>query len=113
MDSDIPSFEQNSFTFNPDARCLLYRSWNFASLSILFLARKILALCFYAKMYLTVCLHFNSQKLFARLKMSKADGSYYKEINKIEKQDLLILDDFGLLPMDSYNCSILMEIIED
>jgi DNA replication protein DnaC len=58
-------------------------------------------------------LYFNSQKLFARLKMSKADGSYYKEINKIEKQDLLILDDFGLQPLDNYYCSILMEIIED
>jgi DNA replication protein DnaC len=58
-------------------------------------------------------LYFNSQKLFARLKMSKADGSYYKEINKIEKQDLLILDDFGLQPLDNYNCSTLMEIIED
>jgi DNA replication protein DnaC len=58
-------------------------------------------------------LYFNTQKLFARLKMSKADGSYYKEINKIEKQDLLILDDFGLQPLDNYNCSILMEIIED
>jgi DNA replication protein DnaC len=58
-------------------------------------------------------LYFNSQKLFARLKMSKADGSYQKEINKIEKQDLLILDDFGLQPLDNYNCSTLMEIIED
>jgi len=58
-------------------------------------------------------LYFNSQKLFARLKMSKADGSYYKEINKIEKQDLLILDDFGLQPLDNYNRSTLMEIIED
>ena len=45
--------------------------------------------------------------------MSKADGSYQKEINKIEKQDLLILDDFGLQPLDNYNRSTLMEIIED
>jgi DNA replication protein DnaC len=58
-------------------------------------------------------LYFNSQRLFSRLKMSKADGSYYKEINKIEKQDLLILDDFGLQPLDNYSRSTLMEIIED
>jgi DNA replication protein DnaC len=57
--------------------------------------------------------YFNSQKLFARLKMTKADGSYFKEINKIEKQDLLILDDFGLQPLDNYSRSMLMEIIED
>jgi DNA replication protein DnaC len=45
--------------------------------------------------------------------MAKADGSYFKEINKIEKQDLLILDDFGLQPLDNYSRNTLMEIIED
>ena len=58
-------------------------------------------------------MYFNTQKLFAKLKMSKADGSYFREINKIEKQDLLILDDFGLQPLDNYNRTVLMEIIED
>jgi DNA replication protein DnaC len=47
------------------------------------------------------------------LKMGKADGSYIREISKIERQDLLILDDFGLLPIDNQNRSALMEIIED
>ncbi len=32
--------------------------------------------------------------------MSKADGSYLKEVARIERQQLLILDDFGLQPMD-------------
>jgi len=32
----------------------------------------------------------NLGKLFSRLKMGKADGSYLKEISKIERQDLLI-----------------------
>jgi DNA replication protein DnaC len=58
-------------------------------------------------------MYFNTQRLFSRLKMTKADGSYFKEINKIEKQDLLILDDFGLQPLDSYSRNTLMEIIED
>jgi len=35
--------------------------------------------------------------------MGKADGSYLKEISKIERQDLLIIDDFGLLPIDNQN----------
>jgi DNA replication protein DnaC len=55
----------------------------------------------------------NMTKLFSKLKMGKADGSYIREISKIERQDLLILDDFGLLPLDSQNRSALMEIIED
>jgi DNA replication protein DnaC len=55
----------------------------------------------------------NSSKLFSRLKMAKADGSYIREIGRIEKQDLLILDDFGLQPFDNPSRSALMEIIED
>ena len=55
----------------------------------------------------------NMGKLFSKLKMGKADGSYIREISKIERQDLLILDDFGLLPIDNQNRSALMEIIED
>ena len=55
----------------------------------------------------------NVSKLFAKLKMAKADGSYIKEIARIERQDLLIIDDFGLQPLDNQNRSILMEIIED
>jgi len=58
-------------------------------------------------------LYANSTKLFSRLKMAKADGSYIREIAKIERQDLLILDDFGLQPLDGYSRSVLMEIIED
>ena len=43
--------------------------------------------------------------------MGKADGSYMREISKIERQDLLILDDFGLVPIDNQNLSALVEII--
>ena len=58
-------------------------------------------------------MYFNTTKLFTMLKTSKADGSYTKQINKLEKQDLLILDDFGLKPLDNINRHALMEIIED
>jgi DNA replication protein DnaC len=55
----------------------------------------------------------STSKLFSMLKMAKADGSYIKEIAKIEKADLLILDDFGMQPLDAHNRAALMEIIED
>jgi len=58
-------------------------------------------------------LYDHSSKLFARLKSGKADGTYLKEITKIEKQDLLIIDDFGIQPLDQQSRIILMEIIED
>jgi len=55
----------------------------------------------------------NCTKLFDELKMAKADGSYIKEINKIEKLDLLILDDFGLKPLDNSQRLMLLELLED
>jgi DNA replication protein DnaC len=58
-------------------------------------------------------LYEHSSKLFARLKTAKADGTYLKEIIKIERQELLIIDDFGIQPLDQQCRTILMEIIED
>ena len=58
-------------------------------------------------------LYFNVQKLFSRLKAGLADGSYFKLIAKIEKHNLLILDDFGLKLLDAHARQALLEIIED
>lgn len=57
--------------------------------------------------------YYNTTKLFPKLKMLKADGSYIKEIGRIEKQDLLILDDFGIQQLDEMGRMALLEIIED
>jgi DNA replication protein DnaC len=58
-------------------------------------------------------LYANCTRLLAHLKMAKADGSAIKELMRIEKQDLLILDDFGLQPLDAQSRSLLMDIMED
>jgi DNA replication protein DnaC len=58
-------------------------------------------------------MYFNATRLFAKLKMAKADGSYLKELAKIERQQLIILDDFGLQPLDNQSRLALLEIIED
>lgn len=58
-------------------------------------------------------LYQHTTKLFARLKIAKADGNYLKELAKIEKQHLLLIDDFGIQPLDAQSRSMLMEIIED
>lgn len=55
----------------------------------------------------------NTLRLLSQLKMAKADGSSFKELGKLEKQDLLILDDFGIQPFDAASRMLLMEIIED
>jgi DNA replication protein DnaC len=58
-------------------------------------------------------LYANCTRLFTQLKIAKADGSSIKELMKIEKQDLLILDDFGIQPLDATSRASLLDIIED
>nr|WP_317194847.1 IS21-like element helper ATPase IstB [Algoriphagus pacificus] len=58
-------------------------------------------------------LYTSTNRLLTHLKMAKADGSSIKEMIKIEKQDILILDDFGIQPLDIQSRMLLMEIIED
>lgn len=58
-------------------------------------------------------LYTNTSKLLALLKMAKADGSAIKEMSRIERQDLLILDDFGIQPLDTQGRATLLEVIED
>jgi DNA replication protein DnaC len=58
-------------------------------------------------------MYANLNRLFTQLKMAKADGTYLKKIERIEKLDLLILDDFGLKPIDHRKSHLLMDILED
>ncbi len=52
-------------------------------------------------------------RLFKKLKLCKVDGTYIKEIEKIAKVELLILDDFGLQAFDAQDRETLMDIIDD
>jgi len=58
-------------------------------------------------------LYTNTAKLMSHLKMAKADGAHLRELSKIEKQDALILDDFGVQPFDAASRALLLDIIED
>lgn len=58
-------------------------------------------------------LYFNAGKLFAKLNQLKADASLDKEMRRIARHDLLILDDFGLKPLDQNARYALLEIMED
>jgi DNA replication protein DnaC len=57
--------------------------------------------------------YFNCAKLFSAIKMETATGSYNKFIDRLERQDLLILDDFCLQPLTGPERLALLEIIED
>ncbi|QCY68406.1 ATP-binding protein [Antarcticibacterium flavum] len=55
----------------------------------------------------------NTARLFKKFKLCKVDGTYLKELNKLLKADLLILDDFGLQAFDNHARETLMDIIDD
>ena len=57
--------------------------------------------------------YYNMQKLLIRTKMCRLDGTILKFTERIAKTDLLILDDFGLAPLDRQQQLDLMEIVED
>lgn len=58
-------------------------------------------------------IYTNTARLFARLKLSKMDGTYLKELKKLNKASLLILDDFGLQAFDNFARETLLDIIDD
>ena len=55
----------------------------------------------------------NTARLFSMLKLSKVDGTYLKELQKLLKVNLLIMDDFGLQAFDVHAREALMDIIDD
>lgn len=57
--------------------------------------------------------YLNCMKIFSQLKYAKADGSYFREMKHLQKNDLLILDDFGLKPFDADTRLMLLELLED
>ena len=55
----------------------------------------------------------NAPKLLGALKVAKVKGTLETELKKIERCQLLILDDLFLVPLDTKERPILLEIIED
>lgn len=54
-----------------------------------------------------------ASKLMGMLKVAKAKGTLDQELKRIEKCQLLILDDVFLIPLDAKERPILLDIIED
>lgn len=55
----------------------------------------------------------NTAKLMSSLKIAKVKGTILNEFKRIERMDLLILDDFAMQAFDSQSRGIMMDIIED
>ena len=58
-------------------------------------------------------LYMGMTRFLERITQTKLDGTFIKMLNQIEKSNLLILDDFGLHPMDKITRLALLQILED
>jgi DNA replication protein DnaC len=58
-------------------------------------------------------LYLGMTRFLEKINQSKLEGNYVKLLNQIEKNQLIILDDFGLHPLDSITRLALLQMLED
>jgi DNA replication protein DnaC len=56
---------------------------------------------------------YRVSRLLTNLAISRGDGSYNRLLNDLKKPDLLILDDFGMAPLDPSACRDFLEVVDD
>jgi DNA replication protein DnaC len=57
--------------------------------------------------------YYSMNRFIEKITLSKLDGSYLKLLNHLERQSLIILDDFGLQPMQQDVKLALLQILEE
>ncbi len=58
-------------------------------------------------------LYFGINRFLEKISLSKLDGTYINLLNRIEKAHLIIIDDFGLHPLDGTTRRAMLQILED
>lgn len=58
-------------------------------------------------------MYLNMNKFIEKIALAKLDGSFLKVLTRLDKYDLIILDDFGLQPLDANARLALLQILED
>ena len=56
---------------------------------------------------------FRLPRLLVDLHIGRGDGSWDKILRDLKKPDVLILDDFGLAPLEPLQCRDFLEVVED
>jgi hypothetical protein len=57
--------------------------------------------------------YVRTPRLFEELRIAHGDGSFGKRLSALAKTDLLILDDWGLAPLDQGERNDLLEVLDD
>lgn len=71
------------------------------------------ALGFQACVHEFKVMYVTANKLFDKLLLAKADGTYFKYIDAISRVQLFIIDDFGLKKLDNKQCTMMLDLIDD
>jgi DNA replication protein DnaC len=58
-------------------------------------------------------MYLNMNRFIEKIHQAKLDGTFIKLLNQIEKTNLIILDDFGLQPLNTEARLALLQILED
>ncbi|GAA3956635.1 ATP-binding protein [Chitinophaga oryziterrae] len=58
-------------------------------------------------------IYYNTARFFDLAKLARLEGTYAKLIKRIQKAQLLILDDFGLVTIDQAARNVLLDVIEE
>ncbi len=58
-------------------------------------------------------LYYNMNRFIEHISLAKADGSIIKWLDRLKKANLIILDDFGLQPINQNVKLLLLQILED
>jgi len=58
-------------------------------------------------------LYLGMTRFLEKVSQSKLEGTYVKMLNQIERNHLIVLDDFGLQPLDNNSRLALLQILED
>ncbi len=70
------------------------------------------AIALHACQMLYKTLYFNTSRLMDEVKLTKLQGNYLTFLRRIQSSNLLVLDDFGLSPIDQYQRQALLDIVE-
>jgi DNA replication protein DnaC len=58
-------------------------------------------------------LYFRAPRLFSALLLARADGSWPRFLAKLEKADVIVVDDWGLAPLTDGERRQFLEVLED
>lgn len=58
-------------------------------------------------------MYYNTARFFDLAKLAKLEGNYHKLVKRIQRAELLILDDFGLVSIDQAARNVLLDVIEE